>query len=629
MMLRHNGSFPGNARKCIWTIIGLVLTLGVYAPRSLAAEKTFNFVVACHDTASFRIDAGLAARLKPYGRVQINVSTLPEKCWYTIPEGGSAWHEYAAYNPTFFKFYPHPKVAPFIPAELVAADRKLLLAKAAIVRELGLGASFWAYGVNFLPEAFFEKYPHLRGPRVDHPRRSRREEFSMCVDLEESREMYRWSVAELKKNVPGLEMILFKTNDAGGGLCWAAAQYSGPNGPSHCRGRNVGERLRDYCLALHQGAKDGGGDVRLRIADSNFWQNEEDVLFPCLPENTYYDGKDRGAISISWGGSYPIIGLVNPLDVIESMERFDSPATERVDLATRLAYDRGTEPPEVLSRVIGIMEDCIAEPAHGLSARLDKLRKLSGRWGGEANAEKVFESFYLLDQAFSLKSAVAPRYSVQYAGVSNRMIDRPLLIKPESLPPGEEAYFLPYVFNIHENEARVDYIDLSGGRMSGPESWSDGGLRRALSQAERAASMLESVQGAPEQEWLHGQATCIRLWVSIVRSIHNFYHGQLIRDKYKDILAGPKRIPAKVANWEGDPGNLEWTAIQRDEFDNTNELIALLDNGGLKYLNLAPDARHEDTFLLGPDLAASLRKKAKIMREHWLDVQDYLAPPHK
>ncbi len=68
--------------------------------------------------ANFRANAELAARLKPYGRVQINVSTLPDKCWYTVPEGGSSWHEYASYNPTFFKFFPHPKVAPFIPADL-------------------------------------------------------------------------------------------------------------------------------------------------------------------------------------------------------------------------------------------------------------------------------------------------------------------------------------------------------------------------------------------------------------------------------------------------------------------------------------------------------------------------------
>ncbi len=616
-------------RVRVYTAIYALVFLCVSAQIAAAAEKTFNFVVACHDLKSFRSQAELVARLKPYGHVQINISTLPEKSWYTIPEGGSAWHEYAAYNPTFFKYFPHPQVAPFIPADVVAAHRKLLLEKAAVVRELGLGASFWCYGVNFLPEAFFTAHPGLRGPRVDHPRRSTQEEFSLCVDLEENREMYRWSMEQLKKSVPELEMVLFKTNDAGGGLCWAEAQYAGPNGPRHCQNRNVGERMRDYCLALHQGARDGGGDVTLRIADSNFWRNEDLVLLSYLPENTFYDSHDPGAISISWGGSYPVLGMVNPLTVIAAMERYDNPAVERVDLATRYSYDRSTETDSALAKVIEIMEDCIARPVRGQAGRLEKLKELSARWGGQSGAETVFEAFSLMDRAFALKNAAAPRYTTQYNGVSARHITRPLLIKPELLAPEEESYFLPFVFNPRLEEARQDYIDIHGGRLQGPAEWNNPALSGALSQALRAASLLESVKDAPEAGWLRSQALCLRLWASFLRSTHNFYHGQLIRDKYKDILNGPKRIPAKIASWEGDPGNLEWNAILRDEFDNTNELIALLKTNGLSHVALAPDARHEDTFILGPDLPVQLEKKARIMRAHWLDVQDWLAPPHK
>jgi hypothetical protein len=119
------------------------------------------------------------------------------------------------------------------------------------------------------------------------------------------------------------------------------------------------------------------------------------------------------------------------------------------------------------------------------------------------------------------------------------------------------------------------------------------------------------------------------MWASEVRSIHNFYHAQLIRDKYAGILAGPKRIPPKAANWDGAPGNLEWNEIMRDELDNTNELIAMLENGGLELTARASDPRYEDTFLIGPDIVDQLKKKTAIMREHWLDVKDYLATPHK
>ncbi len=175
----------------------------------------------------------------------------------------------------------------------------------------------------------------------------------------------------------------------------------------------------------------------------------------------------------------------------------------------------------------------------------------------------------------------------------------------------------------------MDYIDQHGGRMRGPQTWNDGGLRRSLCRPSARPPLLEGAQGAPEERWLRSQATALRLWAS-VRALHpQFLPCPTSARQVRRILNGPKRIPGKVDSWEGDPGNLEWNAIMRDEFDNINELIALLEHGGAERVFTAPDARHEDTFILGPDLVGQLRQKAKIMRAHWLDVQDYLAPPLK
>jgi hypothetical protein len=91
----------------------------------------------------------------------------------------------------------------------------------------------------------------------------------------------------------------------------------------------------------------------------------------------------------------------------------------------------------------------------------------------------------------------------------------------------------------------------------------------------------------------------------------------------------PPRIPEKVPTWTGDPDYLQWNEIQRAELDNTNELIGVMESGGPALLAHAADARHEDTFVLGPDVAGALRRKAALMRVHWLDVQQFLASPHK
>lgn len=67
--------------------------------------------------------------------------------------------------------------------------------------------------------------------------------------------------------------------------------------------------------------------------------------------------------------------------------------------------------------------------------------------------------------------------------------------------------------------------------------------------------------------------------------------------------------------------------IMQDEFDNANELIRVLENGGLKLVVRAADEKHEDTFLLGPEFLSHVKRKVKLMRKHWRDVDLFFASP--
>lgn len=596
-----------------------------------APGKIFILTNASRDLGEFRAFARIASRLKPYGRVQVNIGVLADKSWHELPRGGSSWHEYASFTSTPAKFFPHPRIARFYPADWVAKNRALLLAKATVLRELGLEGAFFGKSSYFLPEAFFREHPHLRGPRIDHPRRSRQEEFSWCVDLPETREMIEWMVAELKRHVPEIQTIVETTNDAGGGLCWAAALYSGPNGPEHCRHRNAGQRVRDWMETLHRGARKGGGHVTVRLHSSNFWQNEEDVILPLLPPDTYLDNRDPSLLEVGSliNDAYPVLGLLNPLALLSGMERFQRPEIRTVWVRSTAMYARADEPNGTVEKLVEIIGESITEPARGLLPRLQKLRRLAARWAGESNAEKLLEAFYQFDQAFRLKRAAAPGYSNFYCGVSMRHLTRPLLIKPELLAAEDESYFLPFVFNIHPSEARNDYIDQHGSRMEGPARWNDAGLRAALDGAATAAGAVEGLKEAPETKWLSQLAVSLRMWASEVRSVHNFYFAQLIRDRQSYALSGPPSIPTKLATWTGDPDLQEWNQIQRAEFDNTNELVKLLENGGLAYFSRAKAPNYEDTFVMGTDILGALNHKTEIMRQHWLDAERVLTPPHK
>src|SRR5208282_2538945 len=244
--------------------------------------KTFVFHNSIRDLNEFRAYAQIAARLKPYGNVQVDLGVLAERNPVHTVSVRSPWHQYGAYMATEWAFFPPPKLAPYLPAEWVAKNRELLLAKVAILKELKLDAVFSGTNTQMLPEDFFRQYPHLRGPRVDNPVRSGQEAFAWCVDQPETLEMIAWMTAELKRNAPMVQAIEAWNNDSGSGICWLKALYPGPNGPDFCRGRDPGERVRGLIEAMDQGARKGGGPVQI-VEAGNFAAEDVARIEPLLP----------------------------------------------------------------------------------------------------------------------------------------------------------------------------------------------------------------------------------------------------------------------------------------------------------------------------------------------------------
>src|SRR5205085_11959779 len=126
-----------------------------------------------------------------------------------------------------------------------------------------------------------------------------------------------------------------------------------------------------------------------------------------------------------------------------------------------------------------------------------------------------------------------------YVGVSMRHINRPLVAVPEKLTPEEEAYWLPHVFNPSVDEARRDYIDFHGGRLSGPRGMDQGtGDTRLLpiatfvSRLNDIAARLETLSGGgAATEVFRRMGTSLRIYASIFRSCGNVYAVQKVRER--------------------------------------------------------------------------------------------------
>lgn len=593
-------------------------------------EKVFVIQAPVKDLTEFREIAREAARLKSFGRVEVNISELAEKGFYEIPAGRNFWYEYASYNPTPYKFFPDPKIAPFIPSEFVRKNRELLLAKAKILREYGLGAAFWSYEPNFLPDAFFEKYPEMMGPRVDHPRRGNDPAFAPCISVKETQEMYTNMVAELLRNVPEIHTFFFKTNDAGSGICWSDWQYTGPNGPDHCKNASMGERIETLMNSFKKGAEVAGKDISIYLTGSMFSDVEKEDIYKHLPEGCYFQSHNSDevkGISSMIVGNYPVRGLLDPIEVLKNINAARNDSAKTVFISFRASYDRSCEDFGAIDKFIEMVADNLKNPAQkGIVAEREQLVQLCRKWAGENNANRLVRAFLALKKAGEYKSEALNGASGIYWGVTTRNITRPLVVAPDRLSAEEEAYFMPFVFNPSEKEARMDYTDIHGGH----QTLTSGVANNYVAMLGKVISILDSVSiDAPDKIFLQNMAKALKIQSSIFRTIGNFAEAQAIRDRNVEKLTKAPHRPDKTPTWEGDPDLQAFNKIMRDELDNTLELIGVLENGGMEFISHAKDPKYEDTFLLGPNLIDQLKMKRRIMLKHWTDIEGYMATPFK
>ena len=607
-------------------------------PSGNADQKTFIIQNCIRNLDDFSFLVEQAARLKPFGRVEVNISTLAARGSHDIPPGGSPWHAYPASNPTVFKFVPHKKIAPSLPAEFVKKNRELLQAKLGILRAAGLGAAFWSYELSMLPEAFFEAHPHLRGPRIDHPRRSRQPAYAACIDLPETQQMYAQMMAELLRLAPELTSFFFKTNDAGSGLCWSNYQYDGPNGPTHCHRRTMGQRVSSLLDAFNEGARQAGRDIDIYMATGFFSDSERADIRHLLPTNCHLLDEGGSTISVNSktsGQLYPLRGLFDPLALLKEMQAYAEPDVKTVFVNFRAGSDRGYDSLETIEKTFDLIEDFLRSPAYGRIATLERLRRHCQGWAAPEDADPLFDALVDTHEAFQYATAAFPWLTVHHCGVSLRYINRPLLAIPEELSPQDEAYFLRHVFNISPDRARTDYTDLHGLPIMHnwsliEEFWPEWRrMRNYLTDLGRVADRLEGVNG-PQAPYFRKVAVSLRIYASVMHSCENFYKTQVIRERNLDKFSQKPHLPAaKRLSWQGEPDLLFLKRFIRDEMENTNELITLLEDGGLELLWTADSAGGEDTFTLGPDLLDQLKKKRSLMVEHYTDAEKYLATPLK
>ena len=240
---------------------------------------------------------------------------------------------------------------------------------------------------------------------------------------------------------------------------------------------------------------------------------------------------------------------------------------------------------------------------------------------GEEHAESLMGIWEKIDRGIATLRALNCDPIMLVGTINQRWITRPLVPFPMELKPEEKDYYRKFQFQANSEEEAADLMNLQGFELINGFSGSllaSNLFNQAISQLQSA---LEEIGRLRDQ--VSNNEALDRLSLRL-RALSCFYRNARNTIQYQDILdrtdyANPPK-EENIYPMDGDQKLREIQNVTRDEIDNINELVGLLENSKVPLVELAHSTAEEDIFLIGPNIVEQLRKKVQIMLKHQLDV---------
>jgi hypothetical protein len=595
---------------------GKVTQSGTFASRDAA------------DLAEFTRKARMSREL---GATQMSVTEgLPIATWEIDPDDPyPAWFMHHA---TLFKIFPPGPVQPFVDMNYARRVQRIVADRCRVLAQQGLKGVWNANEPAVLPETFFAAYPEYRGPRIDHPLRSKKEHYAPNVDNADVLAMYRESVTNLLADCPAIDTFVWVTTDAGSGFDWTAALYPGANGNSNYRDRPISDRVVGFMTNIQQAAAAAGHQVRININQieprqwmiPTFGPDLLENIVRKLPRGLAVNGKEgpdgrafeNGGGRGGGGPFYPVVGLVVPsfAPVPAAGERVS------VNLGDAQTVDFNY-------RLLKATRDM---PMQNSLQRLAALRSFAVSEVGDQNADKLIEAWQALNDVNRYLDVLNFGGMLRFGHVLNRWVTRPMVPVPMELTPAEKADYRPYLFQARGEEQASNLADIQAMRMY--EGWGarllfQRDIELAVPRAERAKMLVEQIApSSRDPRYWDLTAKRIQAMIYLLQSADNMVKYQAQLDRVTALGAKPEANP--VLGVQSDWARTDMMDTARSEMDIALNLDRLLASTSEPILDLAPTPGEETIMRLGPNVREALRHKVRTMQAHWRDYDRLFTIPN-
>jgi len=636
-------------------------------------RSTFDFFL----TQEGRIQKGLdresyVRRLAEAGFTHVEVNGLHTPMGIETGPPGEAYPMFYTYCPALDQFVESDLGVGLYPPEYLAANRAFLKRNAELALAHGLTPGLLCFEPRSVPEAFFQRYPMLRGARVDHPFRSFKPRYNMTIAHPLVREHYAQMVRRLLEEVPELGYLSVWTNDSGAGFEHTQSLYVGRNGgPYLIRewknqeqiARAAGENALRFFRTLRDAGRAVNPDFRVLTRMESFY-GEHEVIWAGLgdglevetsslatrgwempydhprypgtrdfPGGSVYqqgfsDEEGRLALELEERGSSahfyvatgpwvlfsPLVGIPYPALTHKRLRLL------REGGVRRLAHMGGTVPPELAPFNVNheVLRAFQFDPEMELAAF---LAALSERWAGEELGPVLREAWEEAEEAILSFPHVSGLYST-YGFVWYRLWARPLVPNIEAIPLEERAYYQDFMCTTPHNPNNVD---LS---------------RDVLFQLATVPGAERVVEAMDAHVWAPLDGAIALLAGSLEEARQALGDGNVILDQWVRLralrcwLMTQRNVAAWIAGVcgylaaESDEERRRTRSLVRDlmerEEENSRDLLALLDE---RVPFMATTDQGENPLIHGENLAELLRRRLALMEAH-RDDEPFIDPEY-
>lgn len=546
-----------------------------------------------------------------------------------FPQDSYAW--FMSYAPALDAFVESSLTQGFYdPAEL-AANLADLRANAQLARRYGLKLGFVCYEPRGVAEEIFDRYPGLRGSRVDHPGRSLQPRYSLDIANRQVLDHYAELMTRLMEAVPDLSYFVFYTQDSGSGIPFASKLYAGPNGSYLARSKTIESLTADFTRTLVEAGRKKNPDLEVFMEFTHVYTDEESQrIREKLPKgvSTSYPlggtllrtpdapgpiarhavadravGIEPSANVIVAGGwdAEPIIGVPAPRLLAKKFAQLET-------LKLRRIFTNGGlfSPPQC---PYAINQELYAELIRERSLEVDAfLQRMARQWcdGDAAAGAMLAEAWKLGDEAMSSLPPLGG-YAPAAIRIQRRGLIRPLVPNITLLSAEEREAWERVLFPLPWDIARTNIVFDGNVRLQ-EEAVLDRATaafdQKVIPQLTRVVALLDRALAGAERRVIRDQRDRYLGFLLCVTTDRNLHAAQAAINHY--VL--------KEGSAETHRRNLREAIVA--EMANTRQWIQVLTEAQTNFFHLT--SREETPFLYKTPVE-DLRLKLRVMEAHLED----------